>query len=465
MMHCQNKPNLLKTEIRESIALSIPLATSQLAQSATGFVDTVMMGWMGPNTLAAGGLAAALFMGLWVGCLGLTNGVTALTAEAYGSQNIDRIQKITAQGIILAFLIALPGMALLTQAGALMQFSGQSVEIGRNAQIYLSSIAIGFFPSIAFVVLRGVVSSMNAPRITMVIAIVGLGLNAVGNYILGFGKLGFPVMGLSGLAIATAMTHWFMFISILLYMRFSPKLRGFRLLSQFPQIDQSLLWKLFKLGLPIGIAFTAEVGLFTVTTVLMGRLGVSVLAAHQIVFQTIAMIFMLPLGVSYATTIRVGQWLGKNDSPGVRRSAFVGMAIGGGIMAISALGLVVFPKVVIGLYVDLSIPANQALVPIATSMLTVAAIAQILDGVQTTVAGALRGLQDTTVPMVLSFIAFWTVGLSSGYWLGFGLGWGGTGLWMGQSIGITVASILFVGRFLWLLKKREVGLKNGELRM
>ena len=161
MMHCQNKPNLLKTEIRESIALSIPLATSQLAQSATGFVDTVMMGWMGPNTLAAGGLAAALFMGLWVGCLGLTNGVTALTAEAYGSQNIDRIQKITAQGIILAFLIALPGMALLTQAGALMQFSGQSLEIGRNAQIYLSSIAIGFFPSIAFVVLRGVVSSMN----------------------------------------------------------------------------------------------------------------------------------------------------------------------------------------------------------------------------------------------------------------------------------------------------------------
>ena len=154
------------------------------------------------------------------------------------------------------------------------------------------------------------------------------------------------------------------------------------------------------------------------------------------------------------------QWLGKNDNPGVRRSAFVGMAIGGGIMAISAFVLIAFPKVIIGLYLDLSIPANQALVPIATSMLTVAAIAQILDGVQTTVAGALRGLQDTTVPMVLSFIAFWTVGLSSGYWLGFGLGWGGTGLWMGQSIGITVASILFVSRFLWLLKKREVGIEN-----
>ncbi len=413
-----------------------------------------MMGWMGPNTLAAGGLAAALFMALWVSGLGLTNGVTALAAEAYGRQDIDRIQKITAQGILLAFLISLPAMVLLTQAGTLMQLSGQPVEIARDAQTYLSSIVLGYFPAIAFVMLRGVVSSMNAPRITMVIAIVGLALNAGGNYILGFGKFGFPVMGLSGLAVATAITHWFMFISILLYMCFSPKLRGFRLLSQFPQIDRLMLWQLFKLGLPIGIAFTAEVGLFSVTTVLMGRFGVSVLAAHQIVFQTIAMIFMLPLGVSYATTIRVGQWLGKNNIPAVRRSAFVGMAIGGGIMAISALSLIVFPKVVIGLYVDLSVPANQALVPIATGMLTVAAVAQILDGVQTTVAGALRGLQDTTVPMVLSFVAFWMVGLLSGYWLGFGLGWGGIGLWIGQSIGITTASILFVGRFLWLLKKQ-----------
>ena len=350
-MHCQNKPDTLKTEIRESIALAIPLAASQLAQSATGFVDTVMMGWMGPNTLAAGGLAAALFMALWVSGLGLTNGVTALAAEAYGRQDIDRIQKITAQGIFLAFLISLPAMFVLAQGDALMQLSGQSVEVARDAQTYLGFIALGYFPAIAFVMLRGVVSSMNAPRITMGIAIVGLALNAVGNYILGFGKLGFPVMGLSGLAVSTAMTHWFMFISILLYMCFSPKLRGFRLLSQFPQIDRLILWQLFKLGLPIGIAFTAEVGLFSVTTVLMGRFGVSVLAAHQIVFQTIAMIFMLPLGVSYATTIRVGQWLGKNNIPAVRRSAFVGMALGSGIMAISALLLIVFPKVVMGLYV------------------------------------------------------------------------------------------------------------------
>jgi multidrug resistance protein, MATE family len=448
-----NSKSLIKTEFQKSIALSIPLAASQLAQSATGFVDTVMMGWMGPETLAAGGLAAAMVMTLWVSGLGLTNGVTALAAEAYGRNDPDRIRNILHQGIVLAGLIALPAIVLLSQGEVLLRISGQSFAIAHLAQTYLSAIAWGYFPSIAFVLLRGIASSMNQPRMPMVIAIGGLIFNAVGNYLLGFGKFGFPVMGLTGLAIATAATHWLMMLSLLFYLLLSPIFKSLKL--RLLRLDLPLLWQLIKLGLPIGISFAAEVGLFTVTTVLMGRFGVSVLAAHQVVFQTIAMIFMLPLGVSYATTIRVGQGLGQNNIAGIKRSAFVGIFLGGGVMAIAATLLILFPKVVLSLYLDLSLPVNQALVPIATSMLTVAALAQILDGVQTTAAGALRGLQDTRVPMVLSFVAFWMVGLASGVGLGFGLGWGGVGLWIGQSIGITMASVLFVTRFLALLKRLE----------
>ncbi len=451
MTHSLSNAKEIKAEFRKSIALSVPLAASQLAQSATGFVDTVMMGWMGPETLAAGGLAAALFMTLWVTGLGLTNGVTALAAEAYGQNDPHRLRRILNQGILLCLVISIPAIVIFSQGEALMLLSGQSLATARLAQTYLSAIVWGYFPAITFVMLRGVSSSMNSPRMPMVIAIVGLILNAIGNYILGFGKLGFPVMGLSGLAIATTATHWFMMISLLLYLLISPK---FKVLNwrRF-EVDGPLLWQLIRLGLPIGISFAAEVGLFTVTTFLMGRLGVAVLAAHQIVFQTIAMVFMLPLGVSYATTIRVGQCLGQNDMNGIKRSAFVGMALGGGVMAIAATLLILFPKEVLSLYLDLSIPVNQALVPIATSMLTIAALAQILDGIQTTAAGALRGLQDTKVPMVLSFVAFWIVGLASGVALGFGLGWGGVGLWMGQSIGITMASLLFVMRFFRLSQR------------
>lgn len=446
-----NSIRLLKTEIRDSIALSIPLAAAQFAQASTGFVDTVMMGWMGPETLAAGGLATALFMAIWVGGLGLTNGVTALMAEAYGAQQSDRMTQILHQGLLLALLLSLPAMLVLLQGETLMRHAGQPIATAHLAQSYLRVIAWAYFPAIVFVMLRGVASSMNSPRIPMVISIGGLVFNALGNYVLGFGHWGFPVMGLTGLAIASAMSHGLMALSLLLYLFFHHQFQ--ELLRHQFRFNFHLLWQLFKLGLPIGISFLAEAGLFSVTTFLMGNFGVSVLAAHQIVFQTIAIIFMLPLGVSYATTIRVGQALGKQDWAGIKRSAFVGMALGGGIMAIAATLVISFPTIFIRLYLDLSLPTNQALVPIATSLFTIAALAQILDGIQTTAAGALRGLQDTRVPMVLSFIAFWMVGLTMGCGLAFGLGLGGAGLWMGQSIGLTMAAILFVIRFLTLLKR------------
>ncbi len=440
----------LRQELYDSIALTLPLAASQLAQAATGLVDTIMMGWMGPETLASGGLAAAAFMTLFVAALGLTTGVTSLAAEAFGAQNEARVQTITAQGIWLTALVTVPAFLLLLNSQEILLHLGQTPTIAQGASAYLRFMTIGYFPAIAFILLRGVVSSLGAPRITMAITLVGLLINALGNYVLGFGKFGCPALGLTGLAIATATAHWFNFLALVAYVHLQPKLRTFRLFSQLWKPDRAILTEVFKLGLPTGIAFTAEVGLFSVTTFLMGKFGVTVLAAHQIVFQTIAFIFMVPMGVAYATTIRVGLWLGKNDWAAVRRSGFVGMGLGGGFMAIMATIVLIFPRWVISLYLDLSNPVNQPIIPIATAMLTIAALGQILDGVQAATAGALRGLQDTKIPMFLSFIAFWGMGLTTGYVLGFQLGWGGVGLWIGQSIGIITASILFVRRFLRL---------------
>ncbi len=440
----------LRKELSDSIALTLPLAGSQLAQASTGLVDTIMMGWMGPETLAAGGLAAAAFMTLFVAALGLTTGVTSLAAEAFGAQNIARVQTTTAQGLWLTALVTLPAGCLLLNSQAILLHLGQTSAIAQGASAYLRFMTIGYFPAIAFILLRGVVSTLGAPRITVAIALGGLLINALGNYVLGFGKFGFPALGLTGLAIATATAHGFNFLALVSYIHLQPQLRTFRLFSQLWKPNHPILTEVFKLGLPTGIAFTAEVGLFSVTTFLMGKLGVTVLAAHQIVFQTISFIFMVPLGIAYATTIRVGLWLGKEDWAGIRRAGFVGMGLGGGFMAIMATIVLMFPRWVISLYLDLSNPVNQPLVPIATAMLTIAALAQILDGVQAATAGALRGLQDTQIPMVLSFIAFWGMGLTSGYFLGFHLGWGGVGLWIGQAIGITMASVLFIRRFLRL---------------
>lgn len=450
----------LKQELRASILLSVPLAAAQIAQAATGFVDTVMMGWMGPKSLAAGGLGAALASLLLVTGFGLTTSVTALGAEAIGSQDRDRLSQVTIQGFIFCLGVSLLAAACLTSGEFILRWSGQSLQTAHLAQSYLYPIAGGYFPALAFVMLRGIVSAIGSPRLPMGIALVGLGINAIGNYVLGFGKWGAPPLGLAGLAIATSGTQWFMLISLIIAIQSLPKLRSFGLFDRAmlpwtagqAWINGKLLTELIQLGWPTGLSFAAEVGLFSVTTILMGRLGTEVLAAHQVVFQTIAIMFMLPLGVSYATTIRVGQGVGEGNFPAIRRSAMVGMILGGSIMALNAWVILTVPRSVIGLYLDLSNPAHQALVPIATSMFVIAAIAQILDGIQTTAAGALRGLQDTRIPMLISFVTFWGLGLASGIALGFGLGWGGVGLWMGQSIGILAACVGFVWRIVHLTR-------------
>ncbi len=439
--------SLIATEIRESLHLTIPLASAQVAQAATGFVDTVMMGSLGQETLAGGGIAATTFTTLLVIATGVVIGVSPLIAEAYGAGNKARIQQLTCQGIWLSLLLAIPGMFLLANIDGLMRQFGLAENIVLLAKTFLNIMLWGFLPALIFAMLKSVVSSLSQARIITLVVVIGTLFNAVGNYILGFGKLGFPALGLRGIAWASVLSHWLMLTLLIVYICQHKQLKIYNFFEDLQEFEPKILKELIWLGVPIAISFAFEIGLFTTTTYLMGILGTDILAAHQIVFQTIAVIFMIPLGISFATTIRVGQWMGQQNAEGVKRSAYVSMWMGGLFMTVMAIILLLFPRQIIGLYLNIDNPKNNSAIALATSMLSIAAISQILDGVQTTAAGALRGLQDTRVPMLLSFLAFWGIGLFSGYLLGFGLGFGGVGLWWGQLIGVAIAAGLFVWRF------------------
>ena len=446
-------PSLIRTEIKESLRLTIPLASAQVAQAATGFVDTVMMGWLGQETIAAGGLAATTFTTLLITTTGVVVGLSPLIAEAYGSGYNKRIQQLTRQGIWLSLLVAIPVMLLLGHIDYLMRHLGQAATTVTLAKTYLDVMLWGFFPALMFAMLKSVVSSLSQTRPVIVIVVMGTAFNAIANYILGFGKLGFTALGLKGIALASALSQWLMLLLLIIYILKHSQLRSYQLFANLYQLEPKILRELLWVGVPIAISFAFEVGLFTVTTYLMGVLGTDVLAAHQIVFQTIALIFMVPLGMSFATTIRVGQWNGQQNSKGVRRAAYVSIWLGAMFMTIMAIALLVFPRQVIALYLDIDNPENARVISLATSMLTIAALSQILDGVQTTAAGALRGLKDTRVPMLLSFLAFWGVGLTSGYLLGFQLGFSGIGLWLGQLLGVAVSAGVFVWRFRRLMSE------------
>ncbi|MBW4465872.1 MAG: MATE family efflux transporter [Pegethrix bostrychoides GSE-TBD4-15B] len=434
-------------ELKDCLALATPLAGAQLAQAATAFVDTVMMGLLGGSVLAAGGLGATLFQILVIISTNVISAVSPLVASAYGAGQQTTVGKILRQGFWLVAGLALPLGLLLWYAAPLLRMLGQDPAIIAIALPYIRAVVWGLPALLGFAVLRNLVSALSDPRPIIVITLAGTLCNVLGNYLLMFGKFGLPKLGLAGIGWASAISLWGMFAALMLYLFSQPRYRPYHLLGQlWPDLD--LLGELLQIGLPIGVLAAVETGMFALTTVLMGQIGAVPLAAHQIVLQTASITFMVPLGISFATTIRVGQQLGQQNRRGARRAGVVGIAISALFMSLTALLVWLFPAPIIGLYVDLGNPANADLVQLARQLLVIAAVFQIADGVQVSAAGALRGLPDTRVPLLIGLLAYWGVGLSSSYWLGIRLGWGGVGLWWGLALGLLMAAVVLTLRFL-----------------
>ncbi|MCY7369147.1 MAG: MATE family efflux transporter [Chamaesiphon sp.] len=441
-------------EATEFLKLAIPLIGVQLSQAVIGFVDTLMMGRMGLETLAAGGLAALTF-GVFVhAATGITMSVSPILATAYGAGDKLQIERVVQQGCLLVIGLSIPISLCIYNFDLVMRYLGQAETTVVLGNTYLDVMAWGFFPALGFALLRSVVSAMSQTRIVVAIAIGGTIINSVGDYALGFGKFGCPRLGIAGFALASVLAMWAMFATLISYMLTQPELKHYQFFRHIYRVDRQILSKLIKIGLPIGGATALEISLFAIVTYLMGALGTEVLAAHQVVLQTISITFMVPLAMSYAATIRVGQEVGQNNRIGITRAGYVGAGIGLVFMILVMIMMLVFPQQIIGIFIDISDPRNTKVVTLATGLMIIAAISQIVDGPQKIILGALYGLQDTRIPMLLSLLAFWGVGLTSGYWLGFYTPLGGNGLWIGQSIGIAISAVIFFWRFHHLVRAK-----------
>jgi multidrug resistance protein, MATE family len=437
----------ISKEVQEFLQLAVPLASAQLAQAAVGFVDTIMMGHLGAETLAAGGLASVTFQLLLNTASGLVMAVSPLVAEAYGAGRTTQIEQIARQGLWLSLLLGLPLTVAIANLDAVLLVLQQPASLVSLADRYFDFIAWGIFPALGFAMLRGYVSALSQAHIVTIIVIIGTLFNIAGNYVLGFGQLGFPRMELAGLGLASGLSFWLMFLMFLLYVINHAELKHYPFLRNFHRISPRILRQLVSIGAAIAVTIVLEYGLFAAVTFLMGVLGTEVLAAHQTVYQTMYIIYMVPLGMSYAVTARVGQWLGQQDMQSARRAGYVGVAAIAIFMVLMAVVLILYRQQVIGIYLNVNDPANANVIRLAVPILLISALGQLLDGIQRVAMGALYGLQDTRIPMLLSAGAFWGVGLTTGYLLGFPLGLNGVGLWTGQSIGVAVAGVIFVQRF------------------
>ena len=439
-------------ELRLCLRLAVPLAAAQLTHVATSFVDTVMMGQLGSDVLAGGALGAATFSFMSVVFGGVISAVSPLVAEAFGREQPDQMRRIFWQGIGLAIGLSPISMLVLGQATHWLPLLGQNPAILTITLAYLQVILWGSLPALLFVVLRSFITALGHTRIVMLAVLLGTAVNIIGNYGLALGHWGLPALGVKGIALASVLSFGIKVLCMGGYLIWRPEFRQCRLFSQWPQFSSPVFSELLRVGLPIGGLAAMEGGMFTVVTILMGQFGVVVLAAHQIALQTISLTFMVPMGISMAATIRVGQLLGQKQLRTARKAGFVAIALGGAFMTLMALLLWGAPGAIVSLYLNVNDPDNQIVIQAAQGLLGVAAVFQLVDGIQVAALGALRGLRDTRIPFLIGFLAYWCLGLPGGYALARRLGWGGNGLWWGLALGLLFSAITLSWRFNQLLE-------------
>ncbi len=449
------------SEMRATLAVAGPLAAANLAQMAMGFTNTVMVGSLGSAALAAAGLGASLYFTIAMVCSGVLTAVAPLAAHAIGAGDNPRAGGIARAGLVLASLLAVPVVAALMMAGRLLAMLGYDPALDAEIGRFLGAIAWAAPGFLGFAVLRSFLVAASHSRAVMVVLILCIPMNAGLNWILIFGHLGAPALGIAGSGCSTAIIQWLMFAGLAFYTRLMPSLARYRIRSSSRRWDE--IRNILRLGLPIGGILGLEIGVFATTGILMGLLGADALGAHQLVMNCISVIFMIPLGIAQAATVRVAVALGSGAPDAARRAGFVAIALGVAYMAVMAVVLVAVPHAIARIYLDIDAPANRALVGIALQLLAIAALFQIFDGVQAIAAGALRGYRDTTVPLLLAVIGYWGVGFAGGWLLAFPAGYGPIGLWSGLAAGLAAVAVMLTVRLYYCAGSAAVHLRLGAV--
>jgi len=448
-----SQSHILRNEARRVTLLSLPIVATQLGQISNGFIDVMMVGRLGAPELAGVALGNATYFLFALIGIGILLAVGPMVSQAYGANEHDPIGRTVRQAIWLATLLSLPVLIIMWNARLPWGLMQQDAATMTYAEGYLQAAMWGFLPFMWFNALRNFIEAIARPLPVTIIIVMGILLNIVANYGLMFGNFGLPRLGLAGTGWATCIVHWFMFICIALYVATKNPYRAYGVLRKLRTPDFGYFRELLRVGLPIGGSIGLEVTLFSATAFLIGTFGAVPIAAHQIAIQCAAITYMVPLGIGLATSVRVGQNIGAKNPAAAAISGYAGIGLSLIFMSCTALLFLVAPNFITSVYLDTKDSANLTTAVQVVSLLGIAAIFQLFDGVQATALGALRGLKDTRVPLILGFIAYWLIGMPTGLGLGFGLDMGPEGFWWGLVVGLFAASITFTYRFFHMMTK------------
>jgi putative MATE family efflux protein len=442
-------PSPWRSEFLAMLALALPMVGSNLLQMGVYAVDVMFVARLGTVEFAAATLGVFLLSLILWGLIGLTGACAPIIAAELGrkSHAVREVRRTFRMALWLAVLASLPFMLLLAFGEAILLLAGQDPQVAARAGAFLDIVLFAVAPGVALGVMRNVTSALGRPRWSLIISALGLIMGIVGNWLLDFGNGGFPALGLEGSALASVLTTLAMLLAYYAVFRFDPRLRRYHLFGRWWRTEWSRMGEIVKLGTPIALAWTMEGALFGGAAVLMGLIGVAEVAAHGIALNIAALAFQVPLGVAQAATIRVGLAYGGKDQARAGRAGWVAIVAGTAFMVVTASLIWLAPTLLIGVYIDTADPANAATVALALQYLAVAALFQLFDGAQVVAAGALRGLQDTRVPMLFAGFGYWVAGFGTTIALGFYSPLAGQGIWIGLAAGLAVVSALMLRRW------------------
>ncbi len=423
------------------------MALTQLGQIAMMTTDLALIGRLGEAAVAAVGLAhLILFLGFVFG-MGLVSAVATLAAQAYGAREPRMVRRSLRMGLWAAVILGLPINVIQMWGEDILLAAGQSREAAALAARYLLGLAWSMIPAWCFIALRNFMGAVNRPEPALWITLVAIPVNALLAYALIHGHYGLPRLDLLGAGLATTFVNVGMCGAAVWICYAMRPFKKYRVLGRFWRMDWELMRQLIVIGVPISGTMLLEWGLFSSAAILVGWIGTTALAAHQIALQIAALLFMVPFGISMAATVRVGHAVGRRDPMATRRAGYSALALGAAIMVALTLIVIVFRNIIPLFFLGETASANGETMRLAGALLLVGATWFIVDGIQGIAAGALRGLNDTRVPMLYAALCFWVVGYTSAYALAFWTGLGAFGVWIGFSLSLWLFALLLTVRF------------------
>ena len=437
-----------RAELGATLSLAWPLILSNLTMAAIQATDVVLMGWLGARPLAASALGINLVFAFSLVCLGLVTASSPMMATAIGhkTQSIHEVRRTFRQSLWMIVTVMVPIWLILWNSEPIILALGQEPGLARDAQTFIHGYMWSMMPFLFFQAMRNFVAALERPGWVLAISLTGIVMNALLGYGLIFGHYGLPALGIFGGGLASTIVWTLLVLMLAVVIVTDRQFRRFHLFGRFWKPDWPRYRKLWRLGFPIGLAMGFEGGVFSAAAYLMGLIDAESVAAHAVALQIAALAFMVPWGLSQAATVRVGRYLGEGDRPGISRAGWTAWVLGVSFMALMAVIIWSIPRELITIFLD-DTPENARVISLGVSFLAIAAIFQVVDGAQVVGAGMLRGLHDTRVPMVFTFIGYWAIGIGIGAWLAFERGWEGQGIWTGLAIGLAIVAVLMIWRW------------------